>query len=453
MLTTDRGEVDPLVSTGGDAGIEASFETGAVHHSLRDERRTEAMGEEIVGASPALRAVLALVAKVAPTESTVLINGETGTGKELIARAIHQGSPRARRPLVSVNCAAIPASLIAAELFGHERGAFTGAVQRRPGRFELAAGGTLFLDEVGELPMETQIALLRVLQERTFERVGGTTAIRADVRVVAATNRDLGAAIAAGTFRSDLYYRLNVFPIELPPLRDRREDIRALVEVFVERYARRARKTIRRISTRTLDLLEAYSWPGNIRELQNVIERSVIMSESEVFAVDEGWVSSRAPHTEPTRQSFQLLQFPASEARSREASSSPATLEEIERQAILRALRLANWMVGGANGAAASLGLKRTTLQGRMQKLGITPPKSGGRAREKSSADPPRCGVAAAAVSDRVFHVEPALRAGPAPSRHSSDSSGPDAVLQSDSLAAEGCGPLGRGVDACTPTS
>ncbi len=334
------------------------------------------MFEEVVGSSPALRAVLLRAAKVALTEATVLITGETGTGKELIARAIHSGSARAAHPIVSVNCAASPASLIAAELFGHERGAFTGALQRRLGRFELAAGGTLFLDEVGELPIETQIALLRVLQEREFERVGGTTTIRANVRIVAATNRDLEAAIAEGTFRSDLYYRLNVFPIEVPPLRERREDIRALVEVFLARYARRAGKTIRGIRKETLALLESYSWPGNIRELQNVIERSVVMCESEWFSIDEDWLCRGAlraqPGGEPARQ-------PAgSESRLPEPSQSNATLEEIEREAILMALRSANWMVGGANGAAATLGLKRTTLQSRMQKLGIAHPRAGG---------------------------------------------------------------------------
>jgi len=254
---------------------------------------------DIVGSSAALQAVFSRLAKVAPTDSTVLITGETGTGKELIARAIHRGSPRSAHAFVSINCAATPASLIASELFGHERGAFTGALQRRTGRFEVAAGGTLFLDEVGELPLETQIALLRVLQEREFERVGGTTAIRADVRVVAATNRDLDAAITAGTFRSDLYYRLNVFPVEIPPLRERKEDIRALVDVFVERYARRAKKTIRGISTKTLELLEAHAWPGNVRELQNVIERSVIMSDCDMFSIDEGWLSHAAAPAQP----------------------------------------------------------------------------------------------------------------------------------------------------------
>ena len=353
-------------------GLAAPDDPRAEHVALRDELQHGYLFDDVVGASPALDAVLSRVAKVAPTDSTVLVTGETGTGKELIARAIHRRSHRAARPMVSINCAATPASLIAAELFGHERGAFTGALQRRPGRFELAAGGTLFLDEVGELPPETQIALLRVLQEREFERVGGSSPIRADVRVVAATNRDLEAAIAAGTFRSDLYYRLNVFPIEVPPLRQRRGDIRALVEVFVHRYASRARKRIRRISRRTLALLEGYSWPGNVRELQNVIERSVIMCDSEVFSVDEGWLAREGLRAQPARQSLPLLPVSVSEVRPGAPEQwNGVTLEEIEREAILGALRLTNWMVGGAKGAAAMLGLKRTTLQARMQRLGI----------------------------------------------------------------------------------
>src|SRR5438874_6766395 len=229
------------------------------------------MFEEIVGTSPALHAVLARVAKVAPTDSTVLLTGETGTGKELIARAIHKRSPRAARAFVSVNCAAIPLSLIASELFGHEKGAFTGALQRRLGRFELADGGTLFLDEIGELPMETQIALLRVLQEREFERIGGNKSISVNVRVLAATNRDLSAAVAAGTFREDLFYRLNVFPIHIPALRDRRGDVPLLVEYLIERYGKKAGKRIRKITKETLSLFQNYEWPGNIRELQNVV--------------------------------------------------------------------------------------------------------------------------------------------------------------------------------------
>ena len=250
---------------------------------LREEVDRTSMFEEIVGASPALKAVLARIDKVAPTDSIVFITGETGTGKELVARAIHKRSPRAARAFVSVNCAAIPAPLIASELFGHEKGAFTGAHQRRLGRFELAEGGTIFLDEIGELPMETQIALLRVLQDQKFERLGGNQPIRANARVITATNRDLQAAIAAGSFRRDLFYRLNVFPIEIPPLRERQEDIPILVEYFIHRYASKLGKKIRSASRKTLDLLQSYSWPGNIRELQNVIERSIIVCDTENF--------------------------------------------------------------------------------------------------------------------------------------------------------------------------
>jgi formate hydrogenlyase transcriptional activator len=270
--------------------------------ALRDEIDKVSMFEEIVGTSPALQAVLAQVAKVAPTDSTVLLTGETGTGKELIARAIHKRSPRRSHAFVSVNCAAIPQSLIASELFGHEKGAFTGAIQRRLGRFELAEGGTVFLDEIGDLPAETQVALLRVLQEREFERVGGSRPMQIDVRVIAATNCNLQAAIAAGTFRSDLFYRLNVFPLEMPPLRDRREDIPLLVEYFVDRYASKAGKKIRSVHRKTLDLLQAYPWPGNIRELQNVIERSVIVCETETLTVDERWLSRETALTQPPSQ-------------------------------------------------------------------------------------------------------------------------------------------------------
>src|SRR5882724_7759600 len=258
--------------------------------------------ENIVGASAALKAVLNRVASVAPTESTVLILGETGTGKELVAHAIHGRSQRSSRPLVSVNCAAIQPSLIASELFGHEKGAFTGALQQRRGRFEMADGGTIFLDEVGDLPAETQIALLRVLQEREFERVGGNQPIRVNVRVVAATNRDLEAAIAAGTFRSDLFYRLNVFPIGIPPLRERREDIHLLVEYFIGHFARKAGKSFRGINKKTLDLLLSYPWPGNVRELQNVVERSVIVCETENFSVDESWLLRKPLAAESTTQ-------------------------------------------------------------------------------------------------------------------------------------------------------
>jgi transcriptional regulator with GAF, ATPase, and Fis domain len=249
------------------------------------------MCDEIVGSSAALRRALSLIAKVAPTDATVLVTGETGTGKELVARAIHRRSHRSSRAFVCVNCAAIPRGLIASELFGHEKGSFTGALQRRLGRFELAEGGTIFLDEVGELPAETQIALLRVLQEHEFERLGGTRSIQANVRVVAATNRNLQQAIAAGTFRSDLFYRLNVFPIDTPPLRKRREDIPVLVEYFVDQCARKAGKNIQGITKESLNLLSSYGWPGNIRELQNVIERSVIMCETENLSVDKTWLS------------------------------------------------------------------------------------------------------------------------------------------------------------------
>src|ERR1700748_3015997 len=263
--------------------------------ALPEEIDREARSDEIIGSSAALQKVLSLVSKVAPTDPTVLITGETGTGKELIARSIHRQSERSSRALVCVNCAAVPRDLIASELFGHEKGSFTGALQRRLGRFELAGGGTIFLDEVGELPLGTQIALLRVLQEREFDRVGGQHPIRVDVRVIAATNRDLTEAVATGTFRQDLFYRLNVFPLEVPPLRERQEDIALLVEYFIDRYARKAGKTFRRVSKRTLDRLQSYQWPGNVRELQNVIERSVIVSETDEFTVDESWVSAAPP--------------------------------------------------------------------------------------------------------------------------------------------------------------
>ncbi len=266
--------------------------------ALREEIDKASMFEEIVGTSPALKSVLSRISKVAPSDSTVLVTGETGTGKELVARAIHRRSARAPRAFVSVNCAAIPHDLIASELFGHEKGAFTGATQQRLGRFELANGGTLFLDEVGDLPAETQIALLRVLQEHEFERVGGTRRIRVDVRVIAATNRDLQTAINAGSFRSDLFYRLNVFPIEIPSLRERRVDIPLLVEYFIDRYARKAGKRFTTVDKKTLRLLESYNWPGNIRELQNVIERSVIVCETSNFSVDESWLSQTAVRTE-----------------------------------------------------------------------------------------------------------------------------------------------------------
>ena len=322
--------------------------------ALREEIDKASMFEEIVGVSPALHAVLSRVSKVAPTDSTVLITGETGTGKELIARAVHKRSQRSSRAFVSVNCAAVPRDLIASELFGHEKGAFTGATQRRLGRFELAEGGTIFLDEVGDLPAETQIALLRVLQEHEFERLGGTGSIRTNVRVIAATNRDLQAAIVAGIFRSDLFYRLNVFPIEVPPLRERQEDIPVLVKYLIDRYARKAGKNIRGVNKRSLELLQSYPWPGNIRELQNVIERSVIVCETENLSVDESWLSRQAPVTRP--QSDPGL------------SRKPAAQE---KEIIEGALRESRGRVAGPSGAAAKLGIPGSTLESKIRSLKI----------------------------------------------------------------------------------
>jgi transcriptional regulator with GAF, ATPase, and Fis domain len=321
--------------------------------ALREEVDQVSMFEEIIGTSPALQEVLSRVAKVAPSDSTVLITGETGTGKELVARAIHKRSQRAGRAFVSVNCAAIPSSLIASELFGHEKGAFTGAIQRRIGRFELAEDGTLFLDEVGELPAETQVALLRVLQEREFERVGSSQLISSNVRVIAATNRDLSAAIAAGTFRSDLFYRLNVFPIDVPPLRQRSEDIPLLVSYFIDRYSEEVAKRITSIEKRSLDLLSNYSWPGNIRELQNVIERSVILSESGVFAVDESWFATHPGAADGPRTSL-----------------NKRILDQ-EREMIEAALAEASGRVSGSAGAAAKLGIPASTLESKIKTLGI----------------------------------------------------------------------------------
>jgi transcriptional regulator with GAF, ATPase, and Fis domain len=321
--------------------------------ALREEIDQASMFEEIIGTSLALQRVLSRVAKVAPTDSTVLITGETGTGKELVARAIHKHSQRAERAFVSVNCAATPSSLIASELFGHEKGAFTGAEQRRLGRFELAEGGTLFLDEVGELPAETQLALLRVLQEREFERVGGTQAISADVRVIAATNQDLQRAIVAGTFRMDLFYRLNVFPIEVPSLRERRDDIPMLVAYFIARYAGKTGKRIRSIEKATLELFQSYRWPGNIRELQNVVERSVILCDQDTFSVDESWLLRQSmPHP---------------------ISPQPLTesLLNQEREMIERALVECKGRVAGPRGAATRLGIPQSTLANKIKTLRI----------------------------------------------------------------------------------
>lgn len=323
--------------------------------ALREEVDKTSMFEEIVGDSEVLQSLLVRIAKVAPTDATVLVTGETGTGKELIARAIHKRSQRATRAFVNVNCAAIPTSLIASELFGHEKGAFTGALQRRLGRFELAEGGTIFLDEVGELPLETQVALLRILQEREFERVGGSQTIRADVRVIAATNRDLQAAIASSSFRSDLFYRLNVVPLEVPALRDRKEDIPMLIRHYVDRYARKVGKRIRTIDKKTMELLQSYAWPGNIRELQNVIERSVVICETETLSVEEGWLSlapSVVRQNETPRQ------------------SGRRSVEQ-ERKIIEAALEEAQGKVSGPYGAAAQLGMPASTLESKIRVLRI----------------------------------------------------------------------------------
>jgi transcriptional regulator with GAF, ATPase, and Fis domain len=321
--------------------------------ALREEIDQASMFEDIVGTSPALRAVLARVSKVAPTDATVLITGETGTGKELMARAIHKRSRRSTRAFVSVNCAAIPPSLIASELFGHEKGAFTGALQRRLGRFELAEGGTIFLDEIGELPAEIQMALLRVLQEREFERVGGNQSLRAEVRVIAATHRDLQVAIVAGAFGSDLFYRLNVFPIEMPPLRQRTDDIPLLVEYFIHRYASRVGKKIRSVHKKTMDLLQSYAWAGNIRELQNGIERSLIVCETEHFSVDESWLAWETPAIQPAGQAL------------------GDTLATHEKAMIEAALAETRGRVAGPSGAAAKLGLPPSTLESKIRALKI----------------------------------------------------------------------------------
>jgi len=318
---------------------------------LREEIDRSSMFEEIVGSSSPIRQLLKKVEKVAPSDSTVLILGETGTGKELIARALHRRSKRANRAFVRVNCAAIPQSLIASELFGHEKGAFTGALQRRVGRFEAANGGTLFLDEIGELPMDTQIALLRVLQEREFERVGSNHPISVDVRLIAATNRDLPDAVAAGTFRQDLFYRLNVFPMGVPPLRERSEDIPLLVEYFVGRFAKDAGKNILHIGKHTLEQLQSYDWPGNIRELQNVVERAVVLCETDTFVVDESWLKS-----EP------------SESTSHEGLS---VLDDREVEMIQAALAETHGRISGPSGAAAKLGIPRQTLESKIRRLGI----------------------------------------------------------------------------------
>jgi PAS domain S-box-containing protein len=352
-LKDESGQIIRWYCTGTDIDDQKRAEERLRNENLvlREEIDRSSMFEEIVGSSKPMSQLLKKVEKVAPSDSTVLILGETGTGKELIARALHRRSKRASRAFVKVNCAAIPQSLIASELFGHEKGAFTGALQRRVGRFEAANGGTLFLDEIGELPMETQIALLRVLQEKEFERVGSNHPISVDVRVIAATNRDLPSAIAAGTFRQDLFYRLNVFPITVPPLRQRADDIPLLVEYFVGRFAKDDGKTIGRIAKQTLEQLQAYHWPGNIRELQNVVERAVILCETDTFVVDDSWLSGESEDSSP--------------------DEGLSALDDPEVEMIKATLAETHGRISGPFGAAAKLGMPRTTLESKLRRLGI----------------------------------------------------------------------------------
>ncbi|HEU4389206.1 MAG TPA: sigma 54-interacting transcriptional regulator, partial [Blastocatellia bacterium] len=328
---------------------------------LQEEIRREHNFEEIVGNSPALLDLLAAVERVAPTDSTVLVYGETGTGKELIARAVHDRSTRKGHPLVKVNCGAISAGLVESELFGHVKGAFTGAIDRRVGRFELANGGTLFLDEVSELPPETQVKLLRVLQEGEFEPVGSSKTVRVDVRIIAATNRNLDEAVQQGRFRSDLFYRLNVFPLKVPPLRERRSDIPQLVMFFLSRFSKKLGRRVESVSQETMDRLADYSWPGNVRELQNIIERGVVVTTGPMLALSEDLVPASVPIT-------RVAPAPASTSRS---SDDRPTLEEVERQHILAVLKESRWVIEGAKGAARVLNLHPNTLRSRMKKLGI----------------------------------------------------------------------------------
>jgi len=352
-LKDERGEIIRWYATATDINDQKRTEERLRNENLvlREEIDRSSMFEEIVGSSKPIHQLLKKVEKVAPSDSTVLILGDTGTGKELIARALHRRSKRANRAFVRVNRAAIPQSLIASELFGHEKGAFTGALQRRLGRFEAANGGTLFLDEIGELPMETQIALLRVIQEREFERVGSNHPISVDVRLIAATNRDLPAAVAQGTFRQDLFFRLNVFPIAVPSLRERSDDIPLLVEYFVGRYAKEAGKNIRQIGKHTLEQLQSYHWPGNIRELQNVVERAVILSETETFDVDESWLNTES--TIPSQH------------------EGLSALDDREVEMIEAALAETHGRISGPSGAAAKLGIPRQTLESKIRRLGI----------------------------------------------------------------------------------
>jgi formate hydrogenlyase transcriptional activator len=357
-LRDEQGRILRWYASGTDIDDRKRVEERTLNENLalREDIDRASMFEEIVGSSAALQRVLAQAAKVAKTDSTVLILGETGTGKELVARAIHRMSARSTQAFIRVNCAAIPPSLIASELFGHEKGAFTGALQRRLGRFEAADGGTILLDEVGELPPETQIALLRVLQEREIERVGSSHPIIVDVRVLASTNRDLEAAVESGAFRQDLYYRLNVVPIGIPPLRERMDDIPVLVEYLVERYARSAGKSIRHIRKHTLELLQAYEWPGNVRELQNVIERAVVLTEGDTFSIDELWL--RAPHPQSSKRTGRQV----------------TTLAQGEKALIEAALAESHGRISGPRGAAAKLGIPRQTLESKIKALRINKP-------------------------------------------------------------------------------
>src|SRR5207247_1328044 len=351
----EQGQLIRWYATGTDINerVRKEERTRNENVALREQIDRDSMFEDIVGSSDVLRKVLRQLTEVARADYNVLLLGETGTGKELIARAIHKRSNRAERAFMAVNCAAIPPSLIASELFGHEKGAFTGATQRRLGRFESANGGTIFLDEIGDLPAETQIALLRVLQEREVERVGSSQPISVDVRVVAATNIDLMAAVATGTFREDLFYRLNVFPIQIPSLRERVDDIPLLVEYLIERYAKKAGKKIRNISKKTLELFQAYDWPGNIRELQNVIERAVVLCDGDTFFVDETWLQRESP------------------PRSGPAAPLVTMLVEREREMIETVLAECQGRVSGPSGAAAKLGIPRQTLESKIKNLGI----------------------------------------------------------------------------------